>query len=342
MATNYCDALQLFQGETSGTTNNNNFLDLPDGSQTLSDLIKLQFDFKINPNIPSPESYNIYIWNDNEDGEIRFHTKDAKNNNDLNKDYFSGNYSEPRLEFNTKIGKDGKFYYWHNYSIFNPTKVSGWYEIDANITEIDQAILALEVVTATNTAGVLTNQQAIVATNTTVTLLTQRVANLEASDLNNIQRLTDLEDVNVLEQTNMQGYGNEIGPTVEELMDAQQNRTLSNMEAQNITNVLQTQKMLFTSKYGTLYTAFINKGVEAAVALGLILSIYVAIKAISDDNKKKIYEDEMLRITDSLTALPLSAANNTLIHTGLTIVSGNGGFTASTKEFIVPIQKGAI
>ena len=31
------------------------------------------------------------------------------------KDYFSGNYTEPRLNFNTKIGENGKLYYWHQW-----------------------------------------------------------------------------------------------------------------------------------------------------------------------------------------------------------------------------------
>ena len=35
-----------------------------------------------------PQTYNIYIWNNNTDGEVRFYTKDAKNNNDYNKRLF--------------------------------------------------------------------------------------------------------------------------------------------------------------------------------------------------------------------------------------------------------------
>ena len=312
--------------------------ELVENGATLTDLIKLNYDFPVEPNIELPKSYNIYIWNDNNDGEIRFYTKDAKNNNDYNQNYFNGSYTNPRLNYNTKIGKDGKLSFYHSYTILNPPKLSGWYELDANITEIEQNILLLNIGTATNTSGIIANGQAIIDANAQIALHTENLVALDAYDTTLTARITALEDLAISDASDLEEY---IGPDAEDLADALQNRTLTNYEAQHFTEVLQNQKSLYTSKYGVLYRTFIDKGIEAIGIVGIVVGIFVGIKKILDDNKKNSYQEELVRINDSLAGLPLSSTNKFLIHTGLTIVSGNSGFTTAGVYRVI-IQREAV
>ena len=111
---------------------------------TLNDLIQLKVDGNTN--------FHTYLNNNNDDGEIRFHTKNAMNINDFNYNYFTLSYSNPRLTYNTKINKDGILQYYHTYSLFYPQKLSGWYSVDYDISALETAqniaILSLGVVEA--------------------------------------------------------------------------------------------------------------------------------------------------------------------------------------------------
>ena len=124
-----------------------------------------------------PKEYNyrdhLCINNDNEDGEIRFITKEAYKFNDHNYNWNGYNYFDPvelfvgsdnyfykdprkpnpddpegpqlsnRLNYNVKIGKDGRLYFWHNeYILTLPqwTAIigpgSGWYELDTAFNSV--------------------------------------------------------------------------------------------------------------------------------------------------------------------------------------------------------------
>ena len=124
-----------------------------------------------------PKEYNykdhLCINNDNEDGEIRFITKDAYKFNDHNYNWNGYNYFDPvelfvgsdnyfykdprrpnpddpdgaqisnRLNYNVKIAKDGRLYFWHNeYILTLPqwTAIvgggSGWYELDTAFNSV--------------------------------------------------------------------------------------------------------------------------------------------------------------------------------------------------------------
>ena len=104
---------------------------------TINDLINLKLDANGN--------FQVYINNHNDDGEIRFYIKNAKNINDFNFNIFTQSYSNPRLTYNTKIDKDGRINYYHSYSIFNPVKLSGWYVINDDISalEITQNLIGI-------------------------------------------------------------------------------------------------------------------------------------------------------------------------------------------------------
>ena len=73
---------------------------------SLVDIIDLRLDHYKNeyedPN--ATKSYNLYIKNNNPQGEIRFYTVDAVNNNDV---------SNNALKYNVKIGTDGKLYLYY-------------------------------------------------------------------------------------------------------------------------------------------------------------------------------------------------------------------------------------
>ena len=93
---------------------------------TLNDLINIRLDGNAN--------FQVYINNANDNGEIRFYTKNDMNINDFNYSYFTLSYSEPRLTYNTKINKDGLLQYYHTYNLFYPQKFSGWYTVDYDIS----------------------------------------------------------------------------------------------------------------------------------------------------------------------------------------------------------------
>jgi hypothetical protein len=341
MATTFNDALQLFNIGTSTTTNiNDGNIIIPEGSETLSDLIKLNYDFKDTPLIPEVRSYNIYLWNNNTDGEIRFYTKDAKNNNDFNKDYFSGNYSEPRLNFNTKIGKDGKLYFWHNYSIKNPSKLSGWYEIADNISSMETQLTFLDGLTAGLSAS-------IVITNNNISLLAARVSVVEnaivliTTDINMIG-----DDVIGLRRSTQSiwdymDFNN--NPTIQnrlaEYIEAIQPYNLTQGLFDEVNQLVRIQASSALSAYRINLANNFGTVIAGAVFSGAVLG---AIKYIADTQQRDNYSTELIRITDTLAKRTISSANNTLIHTGITRISGAGDFPITNNEFYITIQKEAV
>ena len=322
MGDTWNDATQSYENENGVSTAisivDNNDLLTPSTTNDANFLIRLVDVDGVN---------QLYILQANENGEIRFLTAGADANNDTN-----------GLVYNTKIGSDGRLYYYHSYNIFNPTKLSGWYELDGDITNIDQQLILLDIGLGTTTAQAIATQNALITTNANVALNTEGIATGSAYADILTGRITALEDKELSDATDLEQY---IGPDAEELADALENRTLSNYEAQHFTEVLQEQKSLFTAKYGSLIREFLNKAGGTIGLIGLIASVYAGIKKILDDNKKKSYEEELLRINDSLGNLPISATNKYLIHTGITITSGNTGFTTA-GVYRVNIQRSAV
>jgi hypothetical protein len=122
MSDTFCDATQSFENETSVsstiTTISNVDLLTPPPNGDPSYLIKL---------VNNGSTNNLYILQANQNGEIRFLTKDAYLNNDVSA-------NDGNQYYNVKIGADGKLYcYWTYNFITNPLKVSGWYDIMSEV-----------------------------------------------------------------------------------------------------------------------------------------------------------------------------------------------------------------
>ena len=102
----YNDSRQEYEFENGGSTTtteivnvNNNDLLTPPTNSDANFLIKLVNADNVN---------QLYILQANALGEIRFLTLDAKNNNNQNGD----------LLYNTKIGADGKLYFYYSYDYY--------------------------------------------------------------------------------------------------------------------------------------------------------------------------------------------------------------------------------
>jgi hypothetical protein len=112
MSDTWNDARQEYENEsgdfsatltttTEITTISNEDLLLPPTTSEANSLIRLITTDGIN---------SVYILSTYPDGEIRFLTADAKNNNNL-----SGN-----LLYNAKVDENGKLCFYHSYTITNP------------------------------------------------------------------------------------------------------------------------------------------------------------------------------------------------------------------------------
>jgi len=341
MATTFNDALQQYNIGTSSTTNiNDGNISIPEGSETLSDLLKLNYDFKDTPLLPNDRSYNIYIWNNNDNGEIRFYTKDAKNNNNFNKNVFSGSYNEPRLNYNTKIGKDGKLYFWHNYSVLLPTKLSGWYSVVDDIYSLALTQQNADIIIGANTASILT-------INNNVGALAVRVLATEEG-LVSIGTFVGTQ-ATLTSDTRSMLYGVwdylnlENNPIIQNQMSIYQNilgtYRINPSAFNSAEQLLRIQASSALSSYRiNLANNFANGIGLAALGAGALAGIlYVA-----DEQQKKNYSTEILRVSDTLEKREISTVNNTINHTRITRLTGAGGFPLTNTEFLIPIQKNAV
>ena len=126
MGDTWNDATQSYENETGGSTiteitniSNDDLLTLPETSDA-NLLIKLVNNSATNTN-------NLYILQANPNGEIRFLTKDAYLNNDVDE-------NDGNLYYNAKIGADGKLYlYWTYDVVSNPIYFSGWKDIMSEV-----------------------------------------------------------------------------------------------------------------------------------------------------------------------------------------------------------------
>jgi len=126
---NFIDATQEFTGGVGGggnitIINEGDTTTINTGADTtLNDLLSLNLDHyeneyeETNPVV----SYNLYLKNNNTNGEIRFLTKDAENNNDV---------SNGALKYNVKIGEDGKLYLYYTYNpLISLLTTSKWIDV---------------------------------------------------------------------------------------------------------------------------------------------------------------------------------------------------------------------
>ena len=145
---NFIDATQEHTGGGGGSSltivNEPTITDTPEGVPTTNvPELNIGFDTTLNDLINIRQdgngNFQVYVNNANDNGEIRFYTKNAMNINDYNYSYLTFSYSEPRLTYNTKINKDGLLQYYHTYHIAYPQKFSGWYTVDYDISALETA-----------------------------------------------------------------------------------------------------------------------------------------------------------------------------------------------------------
>lgn len=316
----FIDATQEYSTDTGGSTttitniSNNDLLAPPiDGSP--ENLIKL-VNSALNIN-------NLYILQTNTNGEIRFLTKDAYLNNDVSAN--NGNQY-----YNVKIGKDGKLYCYYTYNFLtNPLRISGWYDIVEDIAGQAFQITGLEVSSAGFTATLIgvgadiLTIQGLVAINTSgISSLALRVSKLEA--------FTQIGSVSLNESTQI---------NIDDAL-----LTLSNgiAEFEAVGSIpTQASRVLATTRYAYLTQQVAENAIGAIGLIGFVVATGVGIRAILDNQKKQEYQAEMLGLADTLSKIAISATADRLIHTGISITSGNTGFTTN-GTYRITIQRSAV
>lgn len=167
----FIDATQSYETETGASTqittaSNDDLLSIPSTSDA-NNLVKLVNNSATNTN-------NLYILQANPNGEIRFLTRDAYLNNDVDE-------NDGNLYYNVKIGADGKLYcYWTYNFVSNPVYFSGWKDImnevavsirDINLIETGIFILEAQVATAIGDIltlnGIVSGHTGLLSTHTT-------------------------------------------------------------------------------------------------------------------------------------------------------------------------------
>jgi hypothetical protein len=340
MSDNWNDAKQEYENENSSSTAVvSSTGEVLENGAILTDLIKLNYDFPVEPNIELPKSYNIYIWNNNDNGEIRFYTKDAKNNNDYNQNYFTGNYTNPRLNHNTKIGKDGKLYYYHNYTSFNPTKLSGWYEIDSNFNGVEQQLTIIDIFIGTLNVGQIAIQSQL---NTVITSNTTQFAVIDSVLAQHEVRLdfiefSPIEGMNIFDWDSTAYDANTIFQTTRRALQENMKKG-----GGNFTRLRQRTVARNRSRLSSIITKIFSDSLTTIAVVGFTAGLYGVIRELLDKRKAENYSDELMGISDNLSQLSVSATADTINHTRITIVSGNTGFTSVNTTYIVSVQREAV
>ena len=269
---------------------------------------------------------NLYILQANPNGEIRFLTTEANTINDENRPY------------NTKIDKEGSLMYWHNFSFFNPAKLSDWYDVDDSFSNVENQLTLLDITTASIGGTLIVQQNSINTITGAVGLVETQVNTIAGTQSLQEARIERLETTGSLDAGNI---------SQNNISQAQMNTSAMNMadaqalQAQNGLSVTQGITTTAVSRYAVLTQQLVSNTIGT---IGLILvgsAIIGAIRMAYDSKQKRQYEAEMIGITDVLTKATLTGNVEILIHTGITITSGNTGFTTAGVYRIV-IQREAV
>ena len=323
MSDTWNDCTQSYENETGSSStitniSNNDLLAVPLTNDP-SSLIKL-----VNINGVN----HLYIIQSNTQGEIRFITANAKDNNNQN----------GLLLYNTKIGEDGKLYFYHSYTIFNLGKLSGWYDVGNNISNIEIQLAVQDALIATLGVGigsvagdVLALQNATALTSAVVQglvlgvdNLTKRVVILEIKGRKKIA-LEDLTE-------------SQINQIENDLFNVMYPETA--VDAYNL--VRQKSRMTLTTKLSLLLYKALTDALTGLAIVGFGTAVFAGIRQILDRDKAEEYKNELVSITDTLKKREVSITNDTLNHTGITITSGNTGYTAPNTKYRITIQREAV
>lgn len=270
----------------------------------------------------------LYILQANTLGEIRFLTLDAKNNNNQGGE----------LLYNTKIGADGKLYYYHSYNIFvNPIKSSGWYEVGLNIAEIERDNIARDAYIAGQIPAFAALVADVLVVQEDLQILT---IDTSAIAVNHEARITNLEyhagsgwNVDMIRASaNTRDEGLTVSQSLFEIIYA-------DGFTPNI--VAAATRSRLTSQLGSILYSVVSNSLEGISGIGLVAGVLYGIYKAMDDKKKQAYNDELLALNDTLQEAPPSNDQVYLIHTGIIIESGNSGFSTS-GTYRITIQREAV
>ena len=324
MSDNWNDATQSYENENSSSTqiineDNSDLLTPPLNNET-NNLIKLVEVDGLN---------QLYIIQANEEGEIRFITADAKNNNN----------QEGLLLYNTKIGADGKLYFYHSYTIFNLAKLSGWYDIGKNINDIEiQNIIQDALIGGlTISVGTILNDISVVQVDLAGVNIVQELQTLQIEQtfirLKVLEARTGYDDYDYDEIT--QELYEE---ALEEFYEIAENHIPNSVW----TYAQQRARMSWSGKISNILYKVLTDTATGLAVLGFGTAVVAGIRAIIDNSKEEEYKKEIINITNALNLRTISTDLTTLNHTGITIVSGNTGFATPNTKYSVEIQKDTI
>ena len=271
----FIDATQTFTNGSSLVVSGNGGTDIE-----LSDLLELKLDHFENEYEESDPSLalNLYLKNNNTNGEIRFYTNDAVNNNDVSND---------KLTYNTKIGKDGKLYIYYTYNpLISAAIFSGWTNVIDNIIANKQAgfnnAAAIVTTTATLQTQITTIDGILSATNAIVGQHTVILADHEAR-LISLGTTAFCDDI---EEEFTEGTATILSQIRDNINDAQQNifdRIVADTQGSAVAtslNVLRAQRVNLITSIGT------NLLFGGSVA-GIIGLAYALIDKISLNNTER-------------------------------------------------------
>lgn len=318
----FIDATQSYStenesgGNTTITNISNTDLLTPPTTSDANSLIKLVVN-------PATNTTNLYILQANTNGEIRFLTKEAYLNNDVS-------VNDGNLFYNVKIGADGKLYCYYTYDFLNnPLRTSGWYDVMDDISGLAFQITGLEVSSAGFTASLVVIGADLLALQEQTSINTSGVSSL-ALRVSKLEAYVDIGSVSLNQSTQV-----DIDDALITLSDGiAQFEAVGSIPAQST-------RLIATTRYGILTQQVADNAIGAIGAIGFIAATVAGIRAILDNQKKTEYQAELLGLGDTVSKIAVSTTLDRLVHTGISISSGNTGF-ATTAVYRITIQREAV
>jgi len=322
----FIDATQTFEGGSGGT------ITVDGGSDAqLSDVLELKLDHFENEYENSNPTlvYNLYLKNNNDDGEIRFLVKDAENNNDV---------SNNTLKYNVKIGTDGKLYLYYTYNFLTSAVItSGWIEISDYIVGVRQgvdnnisSIATLGLVVAQNTTAIATQGTLITGLQSSVTTLTTNLSaitlqvNKNTININAIKLQLDLDKLSssiddIQNNPALSVFRGNLTTATEAILNNLSTGATSAIASSSIL-----KRLAYLGLTNNILAFIIGGGGLTGLAIG-------AIFAIIDKEEKIAHEqtiNENMRYLESYTNDPTQSVNDTIFLGGLQInQTTNNNFT---------------
>lgn len=332
--TDFIDATQQFQG---GSGSASIVIDGSGANFELTDILELRQDHleneydQTNPTL----ALNLYLKNENVGGEIRFLVLDGDSGND-----------NSNLEYNVKIGNDGKLYLYYTYNFLtSATILSGWIEISDYLVGARQGVNnnSLAIATAgltiaanstrittleATTTGLTTATQAITndlqVINANITTLNATTAVLTAGSKKRIKNLIRQILDNVRGNATLNIARNQIRVRTENAVNA-----LSTAVSTSSTSATMLQRIANLKFAGEFLALIVGGGGVAGLVLGYIY------KYIDDENKRAREEEitESIRYLEEIQNDPTYQVVDNIHLQGLTIVSSTNNNFTTTGEF---------